>query len=321
MILLRLLLCLLYIGGTVAAKKCLYKILGAPRGKQSSPDDLKKAYRKACLKHHPDKGGDEETFKELSSAYEVLSDPEMRQRYDQFGDAGIHTGGGAPPPNFGTNVPPQFNTHNGGSGFFGMDPRMFGSAAQQNTNIDLSDVLRQMMGDQFAGQQQQPPPFVARNPQFGRQETHRQPPPTYERPFDCALEDLYNGTLKRLKVTLGGRSRVYPLKIKKGWKAGTKVKFPATREFPYAITFIVREKKHPLFDRRGDHLFYRHVVEKKKDNAPVQLDITLLDGTVWSRIIPARSSLLRPGQSLTLPGMGMPIKGGPERGDLIVEFR
>jgi DnaJ homolog subfamily A member 2 len=57
-----------------------YKILGLERDVKD--DDIKKAYKKMAVKHHPDKGGDEETFKEVAEAYEVLSDKEKRRLYD-----------------------------------------------------------------------------------------------------------------------------------------------------------------------------------------------------------------------------------------------
>ncbi|KAL6193451.1 hypothetical protein ACLB2K_034535 [Fragaria x ananassa] len=64
-----------------------YKILGV--SKNASQDDVKKAYKKAAIKTHPDKGGDPEKFKELGQAYEVLSDPKKREIYDQFGEEGL----------------------------------------------------------------------------------------------------------------------------------------------------------------------------------------------------------------------------------------
>ncbi|MBO6576711.1 MAG: molecular chaperone DnaJ [Rhodothermales bacterium] len=74
-----------------------YEILGVDRS--ASADDLKKAYRKLALKYHPDRNpGDEEAenrFKEAAEAYEVLSSPEKRQRYDRFGHAGVRGNGGA----------------------------------------------------------------------------------------------------------------------------------------------------------------------------------------------------------------------------------
>lgn len=81
------------------AQRDYYEVLGV--SKESSKDELKKAYRKMALKYHPDKNPDdkeaEEKFKEAASAYEVLSDDDKRSRYDQFGHAGVGgaSGGGA----------------------------------------------------------------------------------------------------------------------------------------------------------------------------------------------------------------------------------
>ena len=73
------------------AKRDYYEVLGVD--KSASADEIKKAYRKMAIKYHPDKNpGDkeaEEKFKEAAEAYDVLSNPEKRQRYDQFGHAGF----------------------------------------------------------------------------------------------------------------------------------------------------------------------------------------------------------------------------------------
>ena len=69
------------------AKRDYYEVLGV--GKNASADEIKKAFRKAAIEHHPDKGGDEAKFKEINEAYEVLKDDKKRQRYDQFGHAGV----------------------------------------------------------------------------------------------------------------------------------------------------------------------------------------------------------------------------------------
>jgi len=60
--------------------------------KTASADEIKKAFRKKALKEHPDKGGDPEKFKEITVAYEVLSDPEKRKTYDKYGEEGLREG-------------------------------------------------------------------------------------------------------------------------------------------------------------------------------------------------------------------------------------
>jgi len=79
-------------------KRDYYEILGI--SKNASDDEIKKAYRKAAVRYHPDKdGGDEAKFKEAGEAYDVLKDSSKRQRYDQFGHAGVggNSGGGGNP--------------------------------------------------------------------------------------------------------------------------------------------------------------------------------------------------------------------------------
>ena len=118
-------------------KRDYYEVLGV--GKNASADEIKKAFRKAAVKHHPDKeGGDETKFKEINEAYEVLKDQQRRQRYDQFGHAGVGgaAGGGA-----------------GGNPFEG-----FGG---QNVHFDfgdggLGDIFGQFFGG-FGGQERPGP--------------------------------------------------------------------------------------------------------------------------------------------------------------------
>src|SRR6202162_2384289 len=75
----------------MASKRDYYEVLGV--SKEAGDEDVKRAYRKLAMQHHPDRNaGDseaEEKFKEASEAYEVLRDPEKRQRYDRYGHAGL----------------------------------------------------------------------------------------------------------------------------------------------------------------------------------------------------------------------------------------
>lgn len=117
----------------MATKRDYYEILGV--GKTASADEIKKAFRRAAIEHHPDRGGDEAKFKEINEAYEVLKDPSKRQRYDQFGHAGVGGAGSNP-----------FD----GGGFSG-----FGSAGgAQNVNFDFGDLgLGDIFSSFFGGQQ------------------------------------------------------------------------------------------------------------------------------------------------------------------------
>jgi len=100
-----------------------YNLLGDPRN--ADGDEIKAAYRKLALKHHPDRNpGDsqaEEQFKLINSAYEVLSDPQKRAAYDQFGHAGVEGGAG----------------QGGFGGFSG--------------GVDINDVFSGVFEDMFGG--------------------------------------------------------------------------------------------------------------------------------------------------------------------------
>ena len=135
--------------------------------------------------------------------------------------------------------------------------------------------------------------------------------------------------------TGGGGSHVYTIKLVKGWKAGTKITFPPSAKFPNVrITFVITEANNNETDKKlssslqrsGNDLIFRHQLDPEhvlKKQKFVDISVVLPDGSQWKRSIPSASSsrsLLRPGQKLTVPDLGMPIKGGPERGNLIIEF-
>lgn len=109
--------------------KNYYDILGVD--KKASQDEVKKAFRKLAQKHHPDKGGDEATFKEITEAYSTLSDEKKRREYDSYGQT--FNGGGA-------------------GGFGGFDPSQFGGFGG-GVEFDLNDLFGGF-GDIFGGGRQ-----------------------------------------------------------------------------------------------------------------------------------------------------------------------
>lgn len=146
------------------AKRDYYEVLGVK--KDASPDEIKKAFRKAAIEHHPDRGGDEAKFKEINEAYEVLKDADKRRRYDQFGHAGV---GGA---------------SGGGNPYEG-----FNGAGGQNMHFDFGDLgLGDIFNSFFGG--------------GGQQQTRRTRGRDVEARVEISFEDAVFGTETNLTLNL-----------------------------------------------------------------------------------------------------------------------
>jgi molecular chaperone DnaJ len=127
----------------VAPTKNFYDVLGVK--KDASEDEIKKAFRRLARKHHPDAGGDEERFKEINEAYEVLSNKEKREKYDQYGQ---YFGGGVPPGAGGYGPPGAAGYGGRGPGAGASGP---GGVSYQSVNLgDLGD-LGDIFGSMFSG--------------------------------------------------------------------------------------------------------------------------------------------------------------------------
>ena len=126
----------------MATEKDYYELLGIPRG--SSDEEIKKAYRKLAMKYHPDRNqGDkvsEEKFKEINEAYEILSDPEKKKMYDQFGKSAFGQGGfgGQGPGGAGVDFGDIF----GGSGFEDIFNTFFGGGPTRRSTDSRSSTAR-----------------------------------------------------------------------------------------------------------------------------------------------------------------------------------
>ena len=329
----------------------------------ATADEIKKAYHKAALKYHPDKNKDKpntaEKFKEVSQAYEVLSDPEKRKIYDQYGLDFLTRGGAPPPPPPGAEemggggfggipggfpgfggMPPggtrtfSFNMNGGpgGSSFHFGDPNdIFTKFAQQNAGPggfdDNDDIFSLLYGSRTPGSR--------RSAGGGLRPQQRPKTPeatVIERELPVTLEELYNGTHKRMKIKRktfdanGKRvdeDKILEMDIRPGLKAGSKIKFGGVGDQEEGgsqdLHFIVTEKKHPTLKREGDDIRTTVELDLKEALTGWKKTVTTIDG---KQLAVSGSGPTQPGYEEKFPSLGMPLSKKPnERGNFIVEVK
>ncbi|MEN8231798.1 MAG: J domain-containing protein [Thermodesulfobacteriota bacterium] len=284
-----------------------YEVLGVK--KDSSAQDIKKAYRKLAMKYHPDrnKGNKEaeEKFKKISEAYAVLSDPEKRKQYDTFGDSGFQQ---------------RYSQEDIFRGF------------------DLGDILKEFglggRGGGFSGAGGQGSPFETfffqgGGPGGGRASYHspgqQQPVKgndlTYE--LSVSLEEVLSGSEKTISLRREGKTENVSVKIPKGIKAGQKLRLAGKGSpSPYGgppgdLFLIINEQAHPFFIREGNNLIVEQHIPFSKACLGSEVNVKSLEGKDLKVKVPAG---IQPQAKLRLKGHGLPAgkKGG--RGDIYVKF-
>jgi DnaJ family protein B protein 4 len=172
---------------------------------------------------------------------------------------------------------------------------------------------------------------------FGRQQQQQyaepEKPPAIKRPLPISLEDLYNGAVKRLKVTRklrdGGTGRpvstdkILTINVKPGWKAGTKIRFPNEGDElengqTQDIEFVVEEKPHPQYKREGDNLRITIPLSLSEALTGFNKTIKTLDGRTLS--INNTKSVIHSGQESRVPNEGMPNSKTGKKGSLIITY-
>jgi DnaJ-class molecular chaperone len=286
-----------------------YTLLGLNKSDKPSSDHIKKAYKKKALKWHPDRNKDnkniaENKFKEISEAYQILSDPNKKTIYDQYGEAGIQ--------NCGTTTSTYSAGHfNTGSTYPGLNPHdvfrnVFG-------NSGINNIFTQTPGSRVHMRSNTNNTRGINGHRINRFTTKNS-----ETQFNCSLEELFNGTTKKMKITeSNGSSQVVQINVKKGWKQGTKITYP--RVCGGSITFVLKEKPHRWFKRIGNDLVWICNITSEQAQNGIKLTIPTLNHDKLK--FKVASGEIPNGISNTIiTGKGMPIKGGQSYGNLIINF-
>jgi curved DNA-binding protein len=286
--------------------KDYYEILGVPR--TATADEIKKAFRKLARVYHPDvaknKVTGEAKFKELNEAYEVLSDPEKRQKYDQLGADWQHGGDFTPPPEHG-----GYQRH----GNF-----QEGSSPFEFSGTGFSDFFEAF----FAGTRDH-------SGSFRRTSPHADGATLAARGHDAeadilvTLEEALHGVTRQITVRRqdangeNERSDTYQVKIPPGVREGKRIRLsgqggPGRAGGPAGDLFLrVRLAKHPDFSVEGADLHYDVSLAPWEAVLGRQIKIPTLDGSAMLNIKPCTQA----GAVLRLRGLGLP-KDDTKRGDL-----
>ncbi|EEP79530.1 conserved hypothetical protein [Uncinocarpus reesii 1704] len=343
----------------MVAETKLYDSLGVQS--TASQDEIKKAYKKQALKWHPDKNKNSpqaaEKFKEVSQAYEILSDPEKRKVYDQYGLEFLLRGGAEAPPGGPGGVPFEgmpngfqgfggmpggartfhFTSTGGPSGFKFSEPEDIFSSFARSEGADIFSLLNSlggggggMGGGGFRSAGGGQPRFRAAN------EGRRPPTPevtTVEKQLPVTLEDIFKGVHKKMKIKrktfderTGKRSvedKILEFDIKPGLKAGSKIKFKGVGDQEEGGTqdlhFIIQEKEHPWLKRSGDDLVTTVEISLKDALTGWSQTVNTIDG---KQLRVSGSGPTQPGYEEVFPQQGMPKPKEPgQRGNFIVQVK
>lgn len=291
------------------SKKDFYQTLGVT--KSASPDEIKKAYRKLAMQYHPDKNQGnkkaEEKFKEISEAYEVLSDAEKKKNYDMFGHAGIN---GNPFGGAGGQGGNPFG-RGGGNPFGGG----FGQA-------DINDLFGDIFGEAFGGGARGRS-SSSTSQQRGRSSGGKGSDLRYT--LNITFEEAATGTEKVISFVrqVGSREEAAKLSVTvpAGVKEGQRLKLTEEGDKPSSgaagdLYVIISLQEHLLFKREEADVMLDLPVKYTEAILGTEIEIPTLTGKAQIKI-PAG---IYSGQVLRLKGKGFPRIGGIGNGDMLVRL-
>jgi curved DNA-binding protein len=281
-----------------------YQSLGVSR--EAAPEEIKKAYRKLALKYHPDKAkGDkklaEEKFKQISEAYAVLSNPEKRKEYDQFGSQVFRQ---------------KFSQEDIFKGFDFSD--MF--------DVGLSEgIFSRLFGSRGGGRARQPRTRVFH---YGGQEGFgAQAPPMKGQDLQVevpiTLHEMAFGTEKVVAVPKNGQMEKISVKIPPGSLPGKRLRVSGKGVAspmggaPGDLYVKLKELEHPVFKREGTDLSVDRRIKLTEAILGTKVTVPTLDGKTMSlKVPPGTQSHTR----MRLKNYGLPLPNGKSRGDQYVRI-
>lgn len=321
------------------AKRDYYEVLGVSR--HAGQDEIKKAYRNLARKWHPDSNRDDpeaqEKFKEINEAYEVLRDPDRRQRYDHFGhEAAQGQGGYSTQGGFDSPFGDIFESFFGG----GMGQRRHGPQRGRDLAYELDIALEEAATgvereisiprweecDHCEGTGSEPPEKPVTCPTcggsgqiqteqqtlLGRMVTARTCPKC-----DGTGKVIYNPCRECGSEGRVQRTREKEIKIPAGVDTGIRLRIPGEGEAgerggpPGDLYIVIRVKKHPVFQRQRDDILVDRSIAFTQAALGTTIIVPTLDGEAELRIPEGTQS----GRILRMRGKGMPRLRGSGRGD------
>jgi curved DNA-binding protein len=271
-----------------------YQALGLQKG--ATAEEIKKAYRKLAVKFHPDKNpGDksaEDRFKEINEAYAVLSDPQKKTQYDQFGSTGFHQ---------------RYSQEDIFKGFDVSD--LFKDMGLGGS----SDIFSRIFGSAGGTQQQ----HGGRG--FG---TRRQRGEDFSMELKVSFRDAYSGCEKKVAFSKNGKREELAVKVPAGVENGSRLRLQGkggaggggAQPGDIYLTIVVGSDHQ--FNREGDDIITEQQIKFSEAALGCSLEVPTLEGTKRIKV-PAG---IQPGTKIRLKGLGFPHMGSTGKGDLFVKI-